>query len=513
MLESTTNEAIVVADSKRQRLMMSLIIIVTLLIGIGIGTVLSGGTFADKDDHRISIVSGTTIDPNGLSAAFSRVAEAVEPSVVHINTVEQATRDGFDLFRDFHGGGSRRGSGSGIIVDNAGYILTNKHVVDDAVQIKVKFYDGTELNGKVIGTDRETDLAVIKVDSKTPLPPAKMGDSDKMKVGDWVIAIGSPFGLEQTVTAGIISARERSTGESNFQQFLQTDAAINPGNSGGPLVNLAGEVIGINTQIATRTGVYNGIGFALPSKTAVDVYNQLVTTGRVSRGYIGVYPVRLTPQIARQNNIADGQGALINDLSDENGPAAKAGLRSGDIIIEFNGSKIKDERDLVNRVASSQVGSTVSVKYVREGKVYTTTIKLGDRAEINKEPDERLDRTPRFNDDEEPGGRRPQPGYKENKLGLELETLGPEKARRLNLGSLKGALITRVIPGSLADDNQLRPGEVIVSVNGQVINSEEEFGQIIGSLKPGDDVVLKVARYDARSDRNVIYRFVSFTLP
>src|SRR2546427_2629058 len=319
--------------SRYARVIIILIAICCLSIGIAVGAILSGITRAGSADNRLTISSAPG-SPDVLSASFARAARDAEPCVAHIRVWESEVY-------------AREGTGSGVIVNPAGFILTNAHVVKAASKIRVKLWDGVETDAKIVGVDTQTDLAVIKIETSKPLPVARMGDSDKLTVGDWVLAIGSPFGLEQTVTAGIISAKDRVTdgGTNAFQQFLQTDAAINPGNSGGPLVNLAGEVIGINTQIATNTGRFSGIGFALPSSTAVDIYNQLVTDGRVRRGFLGITPQEMSPQIARLNKVADGQGVLVREVTGGASPAGVAGLQSGDVITAINGQKVKTVRD------------------------------------------------------------------------------------------------------------------------------------------------------------------------
>src|SRR5947209_10501226 len=321
-----------ITPAHHRRVVTVLVALLCLSVGIAIGAVLRGGGFARGNDNRLSL-SNTRPAMDALSASFARVAQEVEPCVVNIKV-----SNGYQL----------EGTGSGVIVNPDGYILTNAHVVNGATRIRIKLSDGSESEARVIGVDLPTDLAVIKIDVKKTLPAARMGDSDKLAVGDWVLAIGSPFGLEQTVTAGIISAKDRDTeqGSTPFQKFLQTDAAINPGNSGGPLVNLAGEVIGINTQIATSTGAYSGIGFALPSSTAVDTYNQLISSGRVRRGYLGVELQELTPQIVRLNRLADSQGVVIQDTLGESSPALRAGMRSGDVITGINNQKVKSVREL-----------------------------------------------------------------------------------------------------------------------------------------------------------------------
>jgi len=477
-----------------------------LSIGIGIGTIITRPANADR---RISLVDskGGINDP----AMFARVANVVHYSVVNINSVEDAGgRSGDGIFSS----GRRSGTGSGVILDKEGYILTNNHVVEGANKITVRLYDDTQFKGTVVGTDPEADLAVVKIDPHgRDLVAAKMGDSDKLEVGDWVLAVGSPFGLAQTVTQGIISAKERVTESSNaLQQFLQTDAAINPGNSGGPLVNLNGEVIGINTQIATRTGTYNGIGFALPSSTAVEVYNQLVNGGQVHRGYLGILPGRVPAQMAKQNNIPEGEGALVNDVSVDDGPAAKAGVKSGDIIIEFNGAKIKGDHDLVRRVAGAPVGTNAVLKFVRDGQVHTVNVKLAERPGAPQasriaprdQGDDDLEKTPA-----------PTPGS--GGIGIEVETFTARKADQLGMKPIPGVLITNVIEGSAGEDVGLRRNFIILQVNKTTVTTADEYNRIMKTFKSGDEVVLQIARRTATGDRladeTLKRTFISVTIP
>src|SRR5262249_53009 len=417
---------------------------------------------------------------------------------------------------------SREGLGSGVIVNEGGYILTNAHVVKGAARIRTKLADGSEYPAVIIGQDQQTDLAVLKITPPRPLPIARMGDSDKLNVGDWVLAIGSPFGLKQTVTAGIISAKDREddAGGTPFQQFLQTDAAINPGNSGGPLVNLAGEVIGINTQIATPTGAYSGIGFALPATTAVDIYNQLVTNGRVRRAFLGVNPQEITPQIARLNHIADGQGVVVRELTSSGGPAARAGLKSGDVITAINGTKVKSVRELIRRIASLPVGSSAAVEYVRLGNKASTTVKLEERAE-DSEPNIRVKPAPQSNPSDTPEGNsgksEGQPSYRGGRgsthsdLGISVRTLTKELARIHNMEGALGALVTLVDPGSVADRNGMYKDDLIVEFNGRPIQSEDDFQKAVKQIRSGDDVMFTVLR----RQRGALWRswIVSFTMP
>src|SRR5438128_1398564 len=397
-----------------RRVVMTLVALLCLSVGIAIGAVMRGASLA-REDNRLSISNARpAMDP--LSSSFARVAQDVEPCVVNIKMSNSYQLDS---------------TGSGVIVNQEGYILTNAHVVKDATRLRVKLNDGSESEAKVIGIDRQTDLAVIKIEVKKALPAARMGDSDKLAVGDWVLAIGSPFGLEQTVTAGIISAKDRDTEsreQTAFQKFLQTDAAINPGNSGGPLVNLAGEVIGINTQILTGTGAYSGIGFALPSSTAVDIYNQLVSTGRVRRGYLGVGLQELTPQIARINKIPDAQGVVIKDTLGEASPALRAGMRSGDVIISINGQKVKSVRELIRKIAALPVGSVANITYVRAGETRSAGVMLEERLEESAvRPEMQVLPTGLRNSNRSPGDRnRPKT---EPTLGIHVPTPTPEIAK------------------------------------------------------------------------------------
>ncbi|HSB10010.1 MAG TPA: trypsin-like peptidase domain-containing protein [Blastocatellia bacterium] len=492
------------SNDSRSRTIIVLVALCCLSFGITIGVILHGIVSARSEDNRLSI-SASANNADALSATFARVAREVEPSVAHIKMYEGP-------------GYTREGTGSGVIVNSAGYVLTNAHVVRRATRIRVKLSDGAETDARVIGIDVPTDLAVIKIDISRPLPAARMGDSDKLNVGDWVLAIGSPFGLEQTVTAGIISAKDRVTeggGTTPFQQFLQTDAAINPGNSGGPLINLAGEVIGINTQIATNTGGYNGIGFALPSASAVEVYNQLVSDGRVRRGFLGIKPQEITPQIARLNKIADGQGIVVLELTGESSPAARGGLLSGDVITSINGMKVKTVRELIRRIASLPVGSVANIEFVRDGKRQTANIKLEERQE---DGDDRS--APRRSpvDPVRPGDpgtvpdrQRQRQGKPESPLGISVRTLTPELAKMNGLDGARGAFVVSVDRGSIADENNLTEDDLIVEMNNRPVATQEDFSRVTRDLKSGDDVVLKVLR----KERGPLRRLwiVSFTMP
>lgn len=469
-----------------------------------------------------------------LSSAFIEIARRVEPAVVNISTVTQPAqplrpqnefqmpRNSIDQFQFGPSEPARRGNGSGVIVDPQGYILTNHHVIVGADRIKVRLYDGTEIPGKVIGSDRETDLAVVKIEPSAPLNAARFGNSEKMRVGDWVLAIGSPFGFDQTVTAGIISAKERDSSEiykkNGFQYFLQTDAAVNRGNSGGPLINLSGEVIGINTLIATSTGDYNGISFALPSSDAIAIYKQLVKQGRVIRGFLGALPERVTPQIAKIYGLSSSRGAIISNVSETvevdgsivESPAAKAGLKQNDIIVEFRGDRIKDDADLVRRVASTPVGTTAPVKIYRDGREMTLSVVIGRRPgrDVTVKPAAVVASS--ANDPR-----------KEN-LGISIGNLPSQSALQSSSKSVsqlslegdpevtKGVVVVRVEPGSVADDAELRVNDIIEAINREPVNDKEDFKQVLNRLKPGDPIVLQVYREKLSPNPHI---FISLNKP
>jgi serine protease Do len=480
------------------RLILILVAFSCLCLGIAIGAIARGAAGAKADDNHL-VVSTTPVTADALSTSFAHAASMVEPCVAHIKVAESEWS-------------TREGTGSGVIVNEAGFILTNAHVVQRAARIRAKLAGGDEYPAKIVGEDPQTDLAVIKIEAPAPLPVAQMGDSDKLNVGDWVLAIGSPFGLKQTVTAGIISAKDREddAGGTPFQQFLQTDAAINPGNSGGPLVNLAGEVVGINTQIATATGAYNGIGFALPSSTAVEVYNQLVKTGRVRRAFLGVQLQEITPQIARVNRIPDGRGVVIREVTGGATPAARADLMSGDVITSINGTKVKTVRELIRRIASLPVGSIASIEYYREAERKTANVKLDERRDSDLRGVQQPTPEPRSS---APAPFRPngKTDRRRAPLGLSVRTLSSELARSQNIEGAEGVYVSQVEPGSVADRNGITIEDVIIEINGKQIASEDDFLKATRQLRTGDDVVIKLLRVQ----RGPLRRswIVSFTMP
>jgi serine protease Do len=514
---------------KANRLAYTATIVATLTVGILIGTIISAnvkGKEAQKSGDATPLVIPA---PQQLSNAFSQIAKQMEPAVVNINTestiknphrqrrraVPNAPDDDgsggnpFDDFFDRFFGGQggadagpirQRSLGSGVIVDPKGYIVTNRHVIDKADRIRVKLMEdpaGVLHDAKVIGSDQETDLAVIKIDVDHPLPSAKLGNSDGSQVGDWVLAIGSPFGLQETVTAGIISAKGRSIVPGRqFQNFIQTDAAINPGNSGGPLVNMAGEVVGINTAIYTETSSYAGVGFAMPSKTVAEVYNQLIEPDhRVARGSIGVqFPPQQSPSIARVYGV--DSGVILSDVV-AGSPAEQAGLKIGDTIVSVDGKKIANGDELVADIASRKPGSKAKIGYVRNGKPGEATVTIADRAKLF---------AARLGDDEDAAD---EAAPKESKLGLTVKTLTPDMADRLDVPEHKGVVVQDVKPGSFAEDIQISRGDVILEINKQVVASEDDFHRIEAGLKSKQDVVFLV-RQRGRNSNTI---FLAGTLP
>lgn len=497
-----------------QRMLLIALSLLLLLIGSWIGIFLSGaGSRAGSPAHNA---------PPEFSGSFRSIARAIEPSVVNISTVAPAaTRiDGEGMLQP--DGGPReqvkRGSGSGIIVDARGYILTNNHVIAGAERIKVKLADGTDLRATLTGTDPETDLAVVQIMPPYLLQAVRLGDSDQMRVGDWVLAVGAPFGFEKTVTAGIISSTNRDSRDLyrkvGFQFFLQTDAAINRGNSGGPLINLSGEVIGINTAIATSTGDYNGICFALPSSEALSVYHQLTRQGRVTRGFLGALTERVTPQIARVFGLTVARGAIVSNVSTQmevdgqmvESPAARAGLRVRDIITDLNGEPIVDDGDLVRKVAATQVGSTARLRIYRGGVESTIDVVIGRRPDRHQGGQAIA---PRF---QSGADRQPNPSLGEERrrltegitddlpaerrfpLGIRIESITPQVAREKGLGGLRGCLVLRVEPGSVAEEAELQPGDVIEEVNRQPVRDNSMLRRELSRVETGEPIVFQVHR-------------------
>ncbi len=485
---------------RERKIVVTLLVAFTLGVGILIGTVISGRVAARPQQLQQTSAATPLAIPNPvqLSGTFSTIIRRVEPAVVNISTTQVIERkrprqrrpsqdpfqDFFDRFFDFQEPENvpEHSLGSGVIVDKNGYILTNNHVIEDATKIQVKIHnDPTRYNAKLIGRDTETDVAVIKIDAKRDLPVAKLGNSEGVEQGDWVLAFGSPFGLESTVTAGIVSAKDRGVGQ-QFQRFIQTDAAINPGNSGGPLVNMAGEVIGINTAIFTQSRAFEGVGFALPSNTAINVYNQLIQSGRVTRGSIGIQfqEDRSSNPILLQEMGAP-YGVVVEDVR-AGSPADQGGLKPGDVITEVNGKPVRTGSDLVDPIAATPVGEKVRLTYVRDKQRHEATLTVEDRKKVFPEI----------------AGRRS--GEEENepteagRLGLRVENLTPELRRRVGLEESRGVVVVGVEPASFADEVQFAQGDIIVEINRQAVNSVADYRRLILQLHPGDHAVFHVLR-------------------
>ncbi len=415
-----------------------------------------------------------------LVTAVEKVAKDNIPAVVHIEVVERQEVANplfpfqqspfFRYFfnfprrmpREFHR--ELYGLGSGIIMDAQGHILTNNHVVAGATKIKVVLADGRVFAGKsvkLLGTDPKTDLAVLKIDSSTPLPHVTFGNSDKVKVGQWVVAIGQPEGLSETVTQGVISAKHRRgiTDPSSYQDFLQTDAPINPGNSGGPLLTLNGKVIGVNSAIFTKSGMYAGIGFAIPSNMALNVARQLIAHGKVTRGWIGVVIQRLTPSLAKSFGLTTTKGVLVADVL-KGGPASKAGLKRGDVIVEFDGKQVTGPGQLRNLVAETQVGKEVKMTVIRNGKEEPFTIKIGNQEEEAKMLQASIQR----------------------RLGVKVGPMTGEEMNRYGLKEEEGVVIKSVSPNGVLGKAGFQVGDVILEIDGQAIKSPAGLADVLRAL-------------------------------
>jgi serine protease Do len=392
------------------------------------------------------------------------------------------------------------------VVDKNGYILTNNHVVDKSDRIQVKFtHDSHLYDAKVIGTDLATDLAVIKVEGKSNLVAAKVGNSDAVQVGDWAMAIGSPFGFQTTVTAGIISAKEREIpgDSSQFQHFLQTDAAINPGNSGGPLLNIRGEVIGINTAIISRSGGFQGLGFALPVNTAAGVYNDIIKNGKVTRGSIGITFTQPDSEQGRALLKANGvdEGIFVQSVV-PGGPADKAGLRDGDIIVAINGKPIREGNELVGTVTATPVGGSLNLTVMHERKRENYKVVVGDLAQLF--PDKFGGPSESAHNDAHGDAA---------SFGMYVQTLTDRQRQSMNLRQAGGVLITQVEPDSFAADVGLHEGDVLVSINSQPVNSREDVVHIRGTLKPGAAVAFRVMSRGASRSGEWTSAFLAGTMP
>ena len=461
-----------------------------LVVWIAACFVLGAGILAELDTNTFRAVHAKA-EASPIPASFAELAKKASPSVVNISTVKTVRGRGLmpmpfgqgDPFREFFERFFRdqmprdfrqQSLGTGFIIDKQGYILTNNHVVEMADEIKVKFSDGKEYEAEIIGRDPKTDIALIKIESDEALQPLVLGDSEKLEVGEWVVAIGNPFGLGNTVTAGIVSAKYRQIGASSYDNFIQTDASINPGNSGGPLLNTSGEVVGINTAIFSQSGGNIGIGFAIPVNMAKDLVPQL-KRGRVVRGWLGVMVQKITPELKEKLNLKDDKGALVADVT-RGGPAEKAGIERGDVIVSFDGKEINEMRDLPFVVASTPVDKKVIVEVIRKGKTQRLEVRIGE-----------------LKDDQEPA----QVAEAAPRLGMTVEELTPELAGNLGLTEKSGIVVVQVEDDSPAAAAGLRPGDVLLEIDQSPVKSVDEFNSKIEKFKKGDTILLLAKRRGA----------------
>jgi len=451
-------------------------------------SLLTFGTLAAAQDSRSALQT--------MQDAFVQVAQSVKPAVVNIATTERPRptegrrspqvppffrgpfRDFFgeDFFERFFGEPPQRerhSLGSGVIVDSRGYILTNNHVIEQADEIEVRLSDKRKFSATVVGKDPKTDLAVIKIDAAGALPVARLGDSDKIRTGEWAIAIGNPFGLDQTVTVGVISAVGRADmGITTYEDFIQTDASINPGNSGGPLLNLQGEVVGVNTAIVA-TG--KGIGFAIPINMAREIKDRLIAQGKVVRAWLGVGIQELTEELAAQFGVKPEDGVLVGNVMADT-PAERGGLKPGDIIQEFNGNKISNVRQLQREVAQSPIGSPARLQVLREKQPMTLTVVLGEQ------PTDLA------------AGRDPSPAEAAEQFGLTVQDLTAELRNQLRLTNVDGVIVSSVDEAGAAARAGVRPGDVITEANREPVKSARDFTRILGQMRRGANLLLLVRR-------------------
>jgi serine protease Do len=476
-------------------------------IGLNLGQRVEAISFWGEQEPTPQVAAPTPAAPatamlSGLPD-FARLAEKLSPSVVNISTTSQGEahpqmggpqqgpqgpfgggrqdpKEFWEPFERFFGPMPKRpfkqrSLGSGFIVNRDGVILTNNHVVENADEILVKLANDKEYKAKILGRDPKTDIAVIKISEAPDLTPVTLGDSDALRVGEWVMAIGNPFGLEHSVTAGIVSAKGRFIGQGSYDQFIQTDAAINPGNSGGPLINLRGEVVGINSAIFSRSGGNIGIGFAIPVNLAKDELPELEEKGKVTRGWLGVLIQKVTPEIAESLGLDEPKGALVADVI-KDGPAIEAGMKVGDVIVEFDGHSVKDNTELPLLVARTPVGKSVKVKIIRDKKAETLSVT------INELKDEEV----------AAAGAQEEEGF-----GLTVQNLTPDIAESLGIsGDVKGVVVSAVEPGGSADDAGLRRGDVILEVNREPVKDTNAYRKAIKSAGKGKNVLFLVRRGD-----------------
>jgi serine protease Do len=486
-------------------------LLIVALVGLGAGILMSSFFPTRSMSSPVELTETKKVSvaasPSALSPQlFVELTRRVKPGVVNISTKKVVKGGGRvfrqfsppsrerDLFRDFFGEEFfdrffgeipqrdfvQRSLGSGFIIDKDGYIITNNHVIEGASEIRVRLSTEKEYDAEIVGRDPKTDLALIKIKSRNDLPVVALGDSDKVEIGEWVMAIGNPFGLSHTVTVGIVSAKGRVIGSGPYDDFIQTDASINPGNSGGPLFNIRGEVVGINTAIVA-TG--QGIGFAIPINVAREIIPQLKKQGKVTRGGIGVYVQKMTPELAKSFGLEKGKGALVADVI-AGGAAEKGGIRRGDIIVRFDGKEIHEMNELPRLVAATHVGKEVEVEILREGKPMKLKLKVG---ELKEEAAARAEQKASVD------------------LGMSVQEITPEMARQLRLKETGGVIVSQVESGSPADEAGLQRGDIIQEINGQSIRRLDDYRTAMGKVKKDEVVRLLVKR----GERNIYLAFRS----
>ena len=465
-----------------------------ILMGV---LILTGSFIFAAGFHLDPPAHAKSTDSYAMPGSFSKLAQAAGPAVVNIRTVK-TIKGGGPVFRQFQRNPRGRENplndyferffgenmprefkqpslGSGFIIDKKGYVVTNNHVIEGADQIKVKLDDDNEFDAEVVGRDPNTDLALLKINPKNDLPVLKMGDSDELEIGQWVVAIGSPFGLERTVTAGIVSAKGRVIGSGPYDDFIQTDASINPGNSGGPLLNMKGEVVGINTAIIASG---TGIGFAIPVNLAEGIIAQLKSEGEVTRGWLGVAIQDLTKEMAEYYGLKDRKGVLVAEVF-EGDPAEKAGIKAKDIILEVNNQKIETSRQLTAMIAGLRVGEKAKVEVFRDGKKKTFTVKLSKRST------------------EKLASRGVPQKQEEEELGIRVTDLTPEMSQRLNLGDTNGVVVVNVASGSKGSEAGLQMGDIIKEINHKAIENVNDYTASLKKIKKDESINLFIWRRNA----------------
>jgi serine protease Do len=480
--------------NKRWHFTIIALVCIALIFVYARGKVVSRETTFDASRAMVRAVAYD----KGLPS-FSPLVKQVRSAIVNISTTTVIKGPDIggggmtgpgpqDRFKDFFGEDflerffgdtpkrefKQRSLGSGFIIDREGYILTNNHVVEKAQSIKVKLTDGKEYDASVIGKDPKTDIALIKINAKQDFPVASFGDSDKLDVGDWVVAIGNPFGLEHTVTQGIVSAKGRWIGAGPYDDFIQTDASINPGNSGGPLFNLAGEVVGINTMIFSGG---QGIGFAIPINVVKSLLPQLKSKGKVVRGWLGVVIQKVTPDIAKSFDLKETEGALVSDVS-EQGPADKAGVKRGDVIMSYNGKQIKDMDQLPKLVGATEIGKKVKVGILRDGKRLEIEVVIAEMKEESALASKK-------------------PEVEKDFFGLVVQNITPDIAKHLNLKDKKGVIVTDVQPGSPAQNADIRSGDMIKEIARRPVRNLADFKESMKKANIKEGIVLLITRENA----------------